>query len=139
MEKKEENYIFLVIVVTQKPGVTPFLLTQKHWATPFLITQTCGATPFFGTQNAKVINFCDDYIIWKSIYGLIGATTKLGLPETKQLRIFRYQEMKRLHGFGLQEMERLRIFGLQEMEWLQVFQLQLLQEFFSFCLFCLCF
>ena len=69
-----------------------------------------------------MINFCDDYIIWKSIYGLIGATTKLGLPETKQLRIFGYQEMKRFHGFGLQEMERLRIFGLQEMEWLQVFK-----------------
>ena len=67
MKKKEENYIFLIIVVTQKPGVTPFLVTQKHWATPFLITQTCGATPFFGTQNAKVINFCDDYIIWNSI------------------------------------------------------------------------
>ena len=82
-----------------------------------------------------MINFCDDYIIWKSIYGLIGATTKLGLTETKQLRIFGYQEMKRFHGFGLQEMERLRIFGLQEMEWLQVFQLQLLQEFFSFAFF----
>ena len=136
MEKKEENYIFLVIVVTPKPGVTPFLVTQKH---PFLITQTCGATPFFGTQNAKVINICDDCIIWKSIYGLIGATTKLGLPETKQLRIFRYQEMKRLHGFGLQEMERLRIFRLQELERVRVFQLQLLQEFVSFCLFCLCF
>ena len=67
LEKKEENYIFLILVVTQKPGVTPFFVTQKHWATPFLITQTCGATPFFGTQNAKVINFCDDYIIWNSI------------------------------------------------------------------------
>ena len=73
------------------------------------------------------------------LFGLIGATTKLGLPETNQLRIFRYQEMKRLHGLGLQEMERLRIFGLQEMERLRVFQLQLLQEFFSFGLFCLCF
>ena len=82
-----------------------------------------------------MIIFCDDYIIWKSIYGLIGDTTKLGLPETKQLRIFGYQEMKRLHGFGLQEMERLRIFGLQEMERLWVFQLQLLQEFFSFAFF----
>ena len=49
-----------------------------------------------------------------SYLGLIGATTKLGLPETKQLCIFGYQEMKRLHGFGLQEMKRLRIFGLQE-------------------------
>ena len=69
------------------------------------------------------------------LFGLIGATTKLGLPETKQLRIFGYQEMKRFHGFVLQEMERLRIFGLQEMERLRVFQLQLLQEFVSFSLF----
>ena len=82
-----------------------------------------------------MINFCDDYIIWKSIYGLIGATTKLGLPETKQLRIFGYQEMKWLHGFGLQEMERLRIFGLQEMERLRVFSYNYYKNFSVFAFF----
>ena len=33
----EKNYIFRVIVVTQKPGVAPFLVTQKHGAAPYLI------------------------------------------------------------------------------------------------------
>ena len=59
----EKNYIFRVIVVTQKPGVAPFLVTQKHRVAPFLITQKCGAALYLGTQNAKVINFCDD-MLW---------------------------------------------------------------------------
>ena len=63
MEKKEKNWIFLVIVVTQKPGVAPFLVTQKHGAAPFLITQKCGVAPFLRSQIAELIDFCDEYII----------------------------------------------------------------------------
>ena len=38
-EKRGENYKFLVIVVTEKRALGPFLVTEKRAFGPFLVTE----------------------------------------------------------------------------------------------------